>query len=526
MKSSQGFVSQGKPMQLRFYTVIDPSRQSSVSEPGQPEPRATELRSAAALPPKGERPLEADREAVARMFETLLRAPLPAERDLEPGQLRENIRFLQDLLDKRLGRGGITVADIPSLRSLPNPVNRGALNDPPSLVVSFLADSLEAAQALDRVLRSREGVEGYRASLATDPLVTSLDQNWAPAFHGSLGRAADAFARVGWPAPVAQPLRGDGVDILIVDSGVDWQLAGVSATRQTTEVPSNDVTRGWAQTYLTVRHGSMIARILHRLAPRARLYSLAALPPPPNNGLAFLSPMDDMLQRFRSANLAADPARRWVVVHAWGLLDRRQDRGLMQFADDPTHPFHCGLSRFADPSDLPGNPRGADQVFAVGNCGDFSPDLRCGPYDIGSGQSVIGGASHPDVLSVGAVATDGVWIGLSSIGPGQERLGGNDPVRRAQARAKPDVAASSYFRDEKDAAWVSGGSSAACAVAAGIVACLRSNGSPHRDLTPGQMNALLRDTARRAPGQVNLPDTRRGSGILHLGDALAAAGCA
>src|SRR5205823_643362 len=96
-----------------------------------------------------------------------------------------------------------------------------------------------------------------------------------------------------------------------------------------------------------------------------------------------------------------------------------------------------------------------DVVFAAGNCGQFGPMARCGVHDVGPGHSILGANSHPDVLTVGAVRTDGLWLGYSSQGPG------------ALYPDKPDLCAASQFSDNEDAYAGNTGTSAACALAAG-----------------------------------------------------------
>ena len=104
-----------------------------------------------------------------------------------------------------------------------------------------------------------------------------------------------------------------------------------------------------------------------------------------------------------------------------------------------------------------------------------------------------------------AVRTDARWIGSSSQGEGQRRL----------SREKPDLCAPSYFRDAGDAftgntsgSFVSPpgspyvantGTSAACGVAAGIVAAIRS-GWDHTVLSPRDLRQALNDNARKTEG--------------------------
>ena len=166
-----------------------------------------------------------------------------------------------------------------------------------------------------------------------------------------------------------------------------------------------------------------------------------------------------------------------------------------------------------------------DVIFAAGNCGQFCPDRRCGKRDLGPGKSIFGANSHRKVLTVSAVRTDARWIGSSSQGEGQPRL----------SREKPDLCAPSYFRDAGDAftgntsgSFVTNpgspyvantGTSAACGVAAGIVAAIRS-GWDHTVLSPRDLKQALNDNARKTEGPGW--NERLGHGIINVEATLSA----
>jgi hypothetical protein len=157
----------------------------------------------------------------------------------------------------------------------------------------------------------------------------------------------------------------------------------------------------------------------------------------------------------------------------------------------------------------------ADIVFAAGNCGAFAPDGRCTDDVIGPGRSILGPNSLPGVLTVGAVRTDGIWAGYSSQGPGQFSCGCD------VAQQKPDLAAPSDFRVGGILDGSAGGTSAASAVAAGIVAALRTRGARTAAGTPDELFDLLRATARRNPAAGWNP--RTGHGVIDAAAAWTAA---
>jgi subtilisin family serine protease len=190
---------------------------------------------------------------------------------------------------------------------------------------------------------------------------------------------------------------------------------------------------------------------------------------------------------------------KWILVNSWAVYDRRTEYPPNDYTNNPGHAFNLAMKR--------ADAMGIDVVFAAGNCGGFCPKSRCGPDDRGQEASILGANSLGCVLTAGAVRPDGVWIGYSSQGPGQSNL----------STAKPDLCAPSQFADDDDENPVNSGTSTSAALAAGTIAALRSL---HRKatLTPEEMRALLRDTARAGdPGE----DDQFGRGILDAANALA-----
>jgi hypothetical protein len=187
----------------------------------------------------------------------------------------------------------------------------------------------------------------------------------------------------------------------------------------------------------------------------------------------------------------------WVLVNAWAVFDRRSEQPLGDYTNRRTHPFNHQITKAVK--------AGRDVIFCAGNCGQFCPDDRCGPRDIGPGQSVLGANSHHRVISVGAVRTDAMWLGYSSQGPGQPNM----------ARLKPDFCAPSNFAETGDAYTSNTGTSAACGIAAGVVAALRSRpGWEPATVSPNELRRTLDRTTRRTQG--NLWNERLGHGILDV----------
>ena len=148
----------------------------------------------------------------------------------------------------------------------------------------------------------------------------------------------------------------------------------------------------------------------------------------------------------------------------------------------------------------------ADIVFAAGNCGQFCPNERCHPDFTGPGRSINGANALAQVLTVGAVRTDKLWLGYSGQGPGIAGM----------AHDKPDLCAPSQFENEEDAG-SNTVTSAACGLAAGAVALLRTKWRCSA-VGPGALRDALRHTAAQPYGPAGWQD-RTGYGILDLAAA-------
>ena len=253
-------------------------------------------------------------------------------------------------------------------------------------------------------------------------------------------------------------------------------------------------------------HGMMIARNLLLTAPRVIVYDLPLIPSKIADIEVFTSDAWAAFERVRTDvadRRATDSQERWILINAWGIFDRESERGLDRssvYTTNPIHPLNEVVERLVD-EDI-------DVVFAAGNCGQFCPDQRCGPYDKGPGNSIWGANALPNVLTVGAARVDGIWVGFSSQGPGPGDL---DPDCRA-----PDVVAPSMFTENQDRHTRNGGTSAASAMAAGVLAALRQRWGPNT-VSPEAMIDVLRDTATHTGHPpTNRQQQRYGQGIINV----------
>jgi len=283
-------------------------------------------------------------------------------------------------------------------------------------------------------------------------------------------------------------LTGRGVHVAVVDTGIDGSRIPVAGGWAPT--------RGYVPGSSAPGHGTMVAYDVRIAAPDAQILDYALLKSQAGTWAAFLSDgiaaFADLIER-----VGAAPGR-WVVNNSWGLFDRLNDAPIgspENYSANPDHPFNQITGSLVA--------AGADVFFAAGNCGADCPDARCGAGDTGPGASIHGANSHPDVITVAAVAVTDWRLGYSSQGRG------------ALYSRKPDLAGFSHFVGSRiypaDA-----GTSAASPVAAGVAAALRQRFATDR-LAPAQLKGLLQRTARDLQG--NGWDYDLGYGVI---DAAAA----
>lgn len=171
-----------------------------------------------------------------------------------------------------------------------------------------------------------------------------------------------------------------------------------------------------------------------------------------------------------------------ILCCGWGIHQQQDDP---VYATDASHPLTRKIVEAMD--------EGIIVLFAAGNGGQSSPASRCG-RDVGPGKSIWGANGHPRVITVGAVNKNEQLIGYSSQGPA------------ALNEFKPDFCGISHFAGYfcNDS-----GTSAACGVAAGVVALLKQ---ARPTLTQEAVKRLLKSTAKDIgpPGW----DRHSGSGII------------
>jgi subtilisin family serine protease len=268
----------------------------------------------------------------------------------------------------------------------------------------------------------------------------------------------------------------------------------------------------------------MIARSILDLAPDARLYDVPLLPRRIAHVPVFLSSAHAAYEAILSyidylrAAYPADPQYKgpWILVNAWAIFDRATETPLGDYTQNAHAPSSASLDGHPFITDVRSGAilqRNFDVIFAAGNCGEFCFSIRCGKLDRGPGHSIWGANALPEVITVGAVRTDEMWTGYSSQGPGP------GTTSNKLAHDKPDLCAPSNFCETLDAHVWNSGTSAACALTAGVVAALRSKAAWNQvNRSPAQMLAALTTGARKTQGPYW--NQRLGNGILDVGGAM------
>ena len=415
----------------------------------------------------------------------------------DPRRLRQRVQEIARRGSNRAERGfDPQVVDRPSDRVRP-PRAFAALGFVPTEDVVAFTDTADNAARLIRQLQ-----QAGLAIRAGIDLPMGPQSWWCPGQGPShFGDRAEA-ERLIHAGALRDPRRDARVNLVIIDQGLpaDFPFAGdrdgwlVDDTEaHETRLPFQG--RG--------RHAAMVARnALAFVEPaNVKLWDCPLLPDRIDHLGIFLSYADvalgqmiDAIKEYRKQNPGSGS---WVLVNAWGVWDTSQDRPepKLNYARNIGHPLNLKVARLDE--------LGFDQVFAAGNCGQFCPPTRCGPLDRGPGRSIHGANSHPLVLTVGAVRSDGLWVGHSAEGPG------------TLAAAKPDLCAPTLFREPLGpfGGEDNSGTSAACGVAAGVVAAARAR-RPWGQMTPEALRMLLRGSA--APqGTDPTSQSRFGAGILN-----------
>jgi hypothetical protein len=329
-----------------------------------------------------------------------------------------------------------------------------------------------------------------------------------------VGDSAAVAAKLNTAALHARGLDGAGVAVAILDTGINLTYL----RNKTGSMPRFDAANSWqAPNHPNppggnpVDHGTMCAFDVLLAAPKATLLDYPILSGSAPGGAVVGRTLSVAVQAFAhllafwGVAFAPGGAPRYgglVVSNSWGIFHPSWDFPSGhpgRYIDNPNHPFQGLVSLLAR--------AGADIVFAAGNCGGQCADGRCMGRTTGT---IMGVNASPDVLTLAGCDTNDVRVGYSSQGPSIAGM----------FQQKPDLTAYTHFLGSEafGGGAADSGTSAACPVAAGCVAALRTQ-LPPAAVPPTNLFAQLKATARQV-GPVPGWNPDHGHGII---DADAAA---
>jgi subtilisin family serine protease len=309
----------------------------------------------------------------------------------------------------------------------------------------------------------------------SDPVIESCPN--CPS--GPVGTSKDVAKRLKVTELKSAGMEGQGVFLAVVDTGINLAYLATQNCK-----PSLDVTRSWTPAGVTTQpgahpkdHGSMCAFDVNIAAPKATLLDYAVLLSQAQGATTMSGLLSDAVKAYSLLlsliNSMPGTSKTLVVSNSWGMFSPEWDFPVGSpgnYSDDTAHPFNVIVASLES--------AGADILFAAGNCGRDCPDSRC---EFDGTPPICGANSHPKVISVAGIDVHKKRVGYSSQGPG-----------RLSAR-KPDLSSYTHFKGSLVYP-ADGGTSAACPVAAGVVAAIRSK-YPVSKLSPFQLRSLLFKTA-------------------------------
>lgn len=314
-------------------------------------------------------------------------------------------------------------------------------------------------------------------------IFADVDIETAPTCGGdpAVGTADDVAAQLAADQLAQAGMDGAGVALAVVDTGINLAyLAAMGRQPQLDArhslVPSGVATLPGAH---PVHHGTMCAFDAGIAAPAAVLVDHAVLLSPHPTRPSMVGLLSDAVRSYGALlRLARSLPARYhslVVTNSWGMFAPGSDFPVGHpgnYSDNAAHPFNVIVTSLVA--------AGADVLFAAGNCGRECPDSRC---QFGNEPPICGANSHPSVICLAGIDVNNGRVGYSSQGPG--RLFAD----------KPDISSYTHFTGSRvfdpdpDS-----GTSAACPVAAGVVAAIRSR-MPSHQMTPAQLKSVIFQTA-------------------------------
>jgi hypothetical protein len=346
--------------------------------------------------------------------------------------------------------------------------------------------------------------KGEKYPIYSNPLIGGLLSPCLPTCGSSkyVGNTQTVRTKLDVPTLQATGLDGTGVGLAIVDSGIYvrriQRLLGevVPPTAVNVDGPNS-----WRPPGLVTRpfdhrlgHGTMCAYDALIAAPNATLLDFPMLLARPVADHHSTSMADAALLAYAHIAILwwiTRPFSALVASNSWGLfhpcLEDFPPAHPYRFIDNPNHALRKYLIR-------PLAATGMDIIFCGNNCGNgrnCAGDCASGTCLSKTDRMIMGANTYEEVLTVGGCNTDDQMVGYSSRGPSIAGM----------YQHKPDLVAYTHFLGSKTVGMCvpDTGVSAACPVAAGCVAALRTRFKPST-VTPRRMFQKLKDTAYRPGG--------------------------
>ncbi|MGZ4962905.1 MAG: S8 family serine peptidase [Limisphaerales bacterium] len=283
-----------------------------------------------------------------------------------------------------------------------------------------------------------------------------------------VGTAATVANKLNLSALAARKLQGQKVAIAIVDTGINLKYL----TNKLRRTPALDAPASWnppgnvpAPGQWPVNHGTMCAFDALIAAPKATLVDFPVLSAHyPGSGSIMSGTLSAAIAAYgymlgSRTNGALSRYAALIASNSWGIFHPSWDFPAGhpgRYCDNPRHPFNVQI-RYVTRA-------GIDVVFAAGNCGAPCADGRCQGRTTGA---IMGASAVREVLTIAGCDTNDLRVGYSSQGPSIPGM----------FKQKPDVTSYTHFLGSEAFGLGSpdSGTSAACPVAAGVIAALRSS---------------------------------------------------
>jgi Subtilase family len=345
--------------------------------------------------------------------------------------------------------------------------------------------------------------KGERYPIHSNPPIGGLLQPCLPTCGTSryVGTSADVQQNLDLKTLQDNGLNGSGVALAIVDSGI-YKPRIERLLGEAMDPPravNLDANRSWRPIGLVTQpgehrlgHGTMCAYDALIMAPQATLLDFPMLLTRPVADHHSTSMLDAAWHAYLNLALTwvSGSFDALVVSNSWGIfhpcLEDFPPGHPNRFIDNPNNPFRYFIRALVAV--------GVDIIFCGNNCGDgvnCAGHCASGTCLSKTDRMIMGANAYREVLTVGGCDTNDRMVGYSSRGPSIQHM----------HQHKPDLVAYTHFLGSKTVEMCvpDTGVSAACPVAAGCVAALRTRVSPGA-APPATLFRTLRNTAYKPGG--------------------------